>query len=65
MKILKQNLMQYRNEYTYEVYTYFGRVVDRIPEGDYPLALNAQGAAQRACAKYIRETGNDAWVRLV
>lgn len=57
--------MQYRNEYTYEVYTYFGRVVDRIPEGDYPLALNAHAAARRALVKYMRETGNDAWLRLV
>lgn len=49
----------------YEVYTYFGRVVERIPASDDGLFLYALDAAQRACAKYIRETGNDAWVRLV
>jgi hypothetical protein len=53
------------NKTTYEVYTYFGRVVCRIDEDDHPLWLNALCEAQRACAKYIRETGNDAWVRLV
>jgi len=57
--------MTYKNTSTYEVYTYFGRVVERIPESKYPLSLHALADAQRACAKYIRETGNDAWVRLV
>lgn len=61
----KYNLMKHNNQQTYEVYTYFGRVVERIPEAKYSLSLHALADAQRACAKYIRETGNDAWVRLV
>ncbi len=65
MSHMKEYLMRHRDGGTFEVYTYFGRVVKRINEGDYKLALYAQADAQRACAEYIRETGHDAWVRLV
>ena len=49
----------------YQVYTYFGRVVDTIEIPPNELHLQSLAAAQRSCANYIKTTGRDAWVRLV
>jgi hypothetical protein len=50
---------------TYEVYTYFGRVVETIKVEPNTLHIDALEDAQWACANYIKTTGQDAWVRLV
>jgi len=50
---------------TFQVYTYFGRVVDtfKIPHNE--LHHDSAEAARRSCANYIKTTGRDAWVRFV
>ena len=50
---------------TYQVYTYFGRVVETFKMEPDTLGIHALASAQRSCAKYIKTTGRDAWVRLV
>jgi hypothetical protein len=54
-----------RTKEQYQVYTYFGRVVDTIEIPPNELHLHSLATAQRSCANYIKTTGRDAWVRLV
>jgi len=50
---------------TFEVYTYFGRIVSRYTwNSETELHHKAQEQARIACLQYERDHGTQAWVRL-
>ena len=47
----------------YELYTYFGRVVERLPFNHGELAINTQSRARDALV-LLEKNGINCWIRL-
>ena len=46
----------------YELYTYFGRVIERLPFNDSELAINTQSRARHALVS-LEQNGVTCWIR--